>query len=75
MNETHLNFDAAVKRMPRALQGSFDPLTHKTVSDLARLAAHELDLYTESEECDIRNSGEAKTVHAYLVKLVAAVSA
>jgi len=42
---------------------------------LARLAAHELDLYTESEECDIRNSGEAKTVHAYLVKLVAAVSA
>ena len=37
-------FDELVRKMPSALVGGFDPLTHKTANDLYMLADHELDL-------------------------------
>lgn len=43
------------KRMPKCLVGSYDALRHKTPTDFAALAEHELDLFQEGEDTDIRN--------------------
>lgn len=55
--------------MPDCLQRSYDPMAHATVADLVRLATHELDLYTEGEESDIRTSFDEKRVRDYLRSL------
>ena len=54
-----LDFDRAVRTLPAALQRSFDPMQHKTLDDLRALAEHELDLYEEGEETDIRSKRQA----------------
>lgn len=55
-------FDVAVRTMPAAIQMSFDPLQHKTVDDLIYLAEHEIDLYREGEETDIRSERQAQAL-------------
>jgi hypothetical protein len=69
-----MTLQAAIKTMPKALVGSFDPLTHTSVASLARLAAHELDLYTEQQETDITSPRQAKAVHRYLIALSKEIS-
>lgn len=68
-----MDFETAVNRMPTALQRSYDPLNHTSVRDLAYLTAHELDLYAEGEESDIRTPREAREAHEYLKALAAVI--
>jgi hypothetical protein len=57
--ERKMTFDTLLKRMPLCLAGSLDVVgQHRTASDLAWLAQHEIDLFDEGEESDIRNSRE-----------------
>jgi len=49
-------FEVALKNLPRTVIGNYDPLTHKTVSDLVWIARHELDMYQEGQETDIRSA-------------------
>lgn len=64
-----VSYQEALKRLPKSLAGSFDPLTHKTVSDLASLAQHELNLYEEGEPSEIRNAAMQRVVARYLRNL------
>jgi GNAT superfamily N-acetyltransferase len=43
-------------------------MSHKTVSDLVFLAQHELDLYHEGEETDIRTPKQLAAVKAFVMK-------
>lgn len=61
-------FREALKALPRAVERSYDPLQHKTISDLVHLVRHELDLYEEGEETDIRSWKQAAVCLAYLKK-------
>jgi hypothetical protein len=58
-------FDIALKALPKYIVG-YDALSHKTVSDLVFLARHELDLYEEGEDTDIRTLKQAAAVRAYI---------
>ena len=49
-------FKAALKKLPKAVIGSFDPLAHKTVEDLVALVEHEINLHEEGEDNDIRTN-------------------
>lgn len=60
-------FDKARRELPRCV-GGFDPLGHKTVQDLVSLAQHELDLYHEGEENDIRTPKQLAAVKAFVMK-------
>ena len=59
------NFDCAYRELPRCVSG-FDPCYHKTADQLAFLALHELDMYEEDEDSDIKTQGDARTVRAYI---------
>lgn len=56
---------AALKALPGCV--SYDPLAHKTVSDLVWQALHELDMYEGGEDGAI-TAQEAKVVRAFVVK-------
>ena len=62
-----MTFGELVERMPIQLVGSFDALRHKTPADLARLAEHEIDLFDEGEESDIKTHRERFDVRAFLL--------
>ncbi len=61
-----MTFEAARKKLPGVLIGSYDPLTHRTVSDLRYLACHELDLFYEGEETDIKTNRQLNQVRDFL---------
>jgi hypothetical protein len=61
-----VTFDQLVKKLPMCLVGSWDPLAHTTISDLAFIARHELDLYEEGQENDICTSKDLKECKAFL---------
>lgn len=61
------SFDEIRKAMPRCV-GGYDPMSHKMVNDLVWLARHELDLYQEGEETDIRTSKQAQAVRSFIQK-------
>lgn len=58
-------FKQALRAFPKFLM-SFDALSHKTTSDLVFLARHELDLYEEGEETDIRTPAELAKVRQFV---------
>lgn len=63
-----MTFKQALKTMPSCVNG-FDPMTHTRIEDLAWLTQHELDLYLEGEDSDIRNQkdlGKAKAFYQLL---------
>jgi len=62
------SFEDARKELPIPVIGNFDPLTHKTVADLVYIAQHELDLYAEGEDTDIRSTVQAGTVREFIAK-------
>jgi len=64
-----MTYDAAVKALPGALIGSYDPRSHLTVAALLRMAQHEIDLWNEGEETDIRSAREANAVRRYMAQL------
>lgn len=61
-------FEAALRDLPLAVFGSYDALYHKTVSDLVWIAQHELDLYEEGEETDIRSKAQVAQVRKFIAK-------
>jgi hypothetical protein len=52
--------------MPKAIVGNFDPMTHKTISDLKYLGQHELDMFEEGQETDISNKRDANSVRGWM---------
>lgn len=60
------SFDLALKQLPESCRGKYDPLSHKSVADLIYCAQHELDMYEEGEESDIKSDREAQKVRYYI---------
>lgn len=59
-------FDLALKQLPRVCMGNYDPLAHTTVQDLVYCAQHELDMYEEGEETDIKSAKQAQKVRDFI---------
>lgn len=67
------SWSSAVAHMPLSIIGNFDPLQHTSFSDCAYCAQHELDMYEEGEETDIKSEREAKRVRTYLARCKASM--
>lgn len=52
--------------IPMCVMGSYDPLTHLTQKDISWLVRHELDLYEEGEDTDIKNPRQAQAARRFL---------
>ena len=61
-----MTFAMAVKRLPKCCVGSLDFLSHRTVADLRAIVQHELDLYEEGEETDIRHARDVRSCRRFL---------
>lgn len=48
------------KNFPTCCMGGYDPLQHKTEEDLRALVLHEIDLYEEDEESEIKTPAQYK---------------
>lgn len=68
-------FDVLFSYLPNCVVGSFDPLAHKTLSDLRFITQHELDLYEEGEDNDIRDTVDLKNCRTFLRLADAAIRA
>jgi hypothetical protein len=61
---TSTAFRVALDKKPVFMMG-FDSLSHTTLKDLHWLTIHEVDLYDEGEESDIRSAADLKAVLAW----------
>jgi hypothetical protein len=59
-------FDRALKQLPESCRGNYDALSHTNVADLVYCAQHELDLYEEGEESNIKSAKQAQKVKDYI---------
>ena len=57
---------AIAANLPIAVIGTYDPLQHKTVEDLCALVQHELDLFEEGEDTDIKNIRDVLACQKFL---------
>jgi hypothetical protein len=64
-----MTYDQALKAMPNFLIASYDPLSHRTIGDLAFMVQHEIDLHEEGEESEIRTLAQYRAAQRYLAKL------
>src|ERR1035437_4295126 len=69
VNARFNNFNDALKAMPASVAGNYDTFSHKTLGDLAYIAQHELDMFREGQETDIKSASEAKRVMSYRDKV------
>ena len=58
------SFEDALSRLPKFI-GGIDPLGHKTISDLAFLVQHEIDLWVEGESNEIECPRRTDTTKRY----------
>jgi hypothetical protein len=65
-----MTFKEARKRIPRCVEGNYDSLTHTTIEDLAFCTQHELDLYYEGEDNEIKNERNAVIAKRYFKLLM-----
>lgn len=70
MAKAFKGFDDAWSNLPVELVGSSDPLKHKSVEDLAKLAVHEMELYDENEETGIVDLPGYRRVQKFLARCV-----
>ncbi len=61
-----MTFYAAFHRLPMCVVGNFDPLVHKTVADLRYIVRHELDMFEEGQETDIRTKRSEQACRKFL---------
>lgn len=61
-----MTFKQALKRLPRCAEGNFDFLSHKTIADLRFIVRHELDLWEEGQETDIRTAQDVAACRRFL---------
>lgn len=61
-----MTFKEVHKKIPVVLYASFDPKAHTTIGGLRALARHELDLFEEGEETDIRTTRQLNAVRKFL---------
>ena len=66
-------FRVALAKMP-TFMGGFDPCQHTTLEDLRWMTIHEVDLYEEGEESDIRSAADLKEVLAWRAHLKRAIA-
>ncbi len=58
-----------IPRMPVAVAGNYDPLSHTNVGDLIYIAEHELTLYAEGEDTDIVTARDLRSCRKYIAAL------
>ena len=61
-------FAKALDEIPDQVVGSYDPQSHTKIDDLMWISLHELDMYDEGEESDIKNAWDRKKVVKYMKK-------
>ncbi len=61
------NFQKAAKQVPACCLG-FDQFQHKTISDLVFMVQHEVDLYEEDDESDIRTKAQLTACKNFIAR-------